>query len=97
MSQGSVTIYDICRHLGLKTQKGRVTQMATRPLLDAPYIAFVPEGTTTYGCGPAKAGLYFFVAVIADGAVSVMVLPLTVPLYFVFPAVNSIAAPRRRP
>lgn len=40
---------------------------------------------------------YFFVAVMADGEVSLMVLPSTVPAYFVVPAVNSMAAPRSRP
>lgn len=82
-----MTYGDICRHFGLKTQKRAGDRGVNLPVSGSPRRPI--KGRPTMG--------YFFVAVIAEGDVSLMVLPSTVPEYFVVPAVKVISAPRRRP
>jgi hypothetical protein len=48
-------------------------------------------------CARLRDFSYFLVTVIADGEVILMVLPSTVPAYFVLPAVKVISLPRSRP
>jgi hypothetical protein len=90
MSQGSKTFYDNRRHSGLKTQKGA----GDLALVNRPFRELA--GTPYWGANPDDHYI-FFVAVKAVGPVILMVLPSTVPVYFAVPAVNSMAAPRRRP
>jgi len=85
MSQGSKTFCDICRHLA---GKGGILPVAIR------------DSQLKFRTGTANSeqqSYVFLVAAMADGDVSLMVLPSTLPAYLVVPAVKVISAPVRRP
>ena len=87
-----MTSGDICRHLGLKRR-----DFAIR---DSPFAirdSQLNSEPQTRTANSERQSYTFLVAVMADGDVSLMVLPPTVPTYCVVPAVKVISAPFRRP